>query len=108
MASPARLGALRAVLNWWRARERQKAFATTQRQQGSGHAEQGGVSPNRRMKPCVHCATPAVEQYTFVLDSERVLGEAWVCRACLDRLLAADRITLGEEFTHGNEATNPL
>lgn len=60
------------------------------------------------MNPCFHCSAPAVEQYTFVLDIECVLGEVWVCRACLELLLTADRITLGEDFTHDFNATKPL
>lgn len=60
------------------------------------------------MKLCMHCSAPAVEQYTFVLDGDRVLGEAWLCRACLDTLLTTDRITIAEDSTRDYDATKPL
>lgn len=33
--------------------------------------------------------------HTFLLDGYRVLGQAWICRGCLDVFLTADRIDIG-------------
>lgn len=59
------------------------------------------------METCVHCSAPAVERYTFVLDGHRVLGQAWVCRVCLEALLAAERIAVSGETISDADASRP-